>query len=687
MLFLIATAGCAEHSPESADTPLEVGQFAPLPNESDENSPPRPVSADNGPRFSRQMGTGVFLNPNVARAPVASELLIHPTDDGEYSVNLINVPIVQASEAILGDTLKLNFAVAPGLEGVITVLTSRPLSGGDLLETFRAALELNNLELTLSEGMYLVQRRALTFPRVREFPAAGTAENTIYALPLRFISANEMMRILQSIASPSVKIQAVSDRNILLVTGSIADIEGVVDAVNLFDIDLLQGKSVSLVTLLTIDPVAVAEELDLVFESYDGGPLDDVITFVPNNELNSILIITTQPLYLAQAEAWIRRYETSVSREMHTAAVYRLENRTAMGLAPRLEKLLSYGTLSLQEGNDPLDPAAVEDLTVVGDPFVADSSGSQEIARIVADDVSNTIMVYATPSEHVQIARLIKRLDRVANQVLIEATIAEVKLTDELEFGVRWFLESGNFGFNFTGIAAATTVPAAVIPGFNATFSSGSGTRVALNALASVTDVNIISSPSLLVLDNHEALLNVGDRVPIVTRTAVSVEDPAAPVVNSITQQDTGVILRIIPRVSLSGRIILDIQQEVSNAVATVTSGIDSPTIQQRIIHTTVAVDDGESIVLGGLIRSGHTKTRTKVPLLGDIPVLGALFRNTSEVEERFELLIFITPRVIRDPMASRKITDEFRNRLSGAVGVAHPPDLSAPHQIRRIFY
>ena len=230
-------------------------------------------------------------------------------------------------------------------------------------------------------------------------------------------------------------------------------------------------------------------------------------------------------------------------------------------------------------------------------------------------------------------------------------------------------------------------VPTAVIPGFNAIFSNSSGVRVALNALSSVTDVNVVSSPSLLVLDNREALLNVGDKVPIATQSAVTVDDPGAPIVNSITQQDTGVILGIRPRVSSTGRIILEIQQEVSDVIETLTSGIDSPTIQQRIINTTVAVDDGQTIVLGGLIRSRESKIRAKVPILGDIPLLGALFRNTTDIDERTELVIFITPRVIRDPMAARQITEEFRDQLSRSVGVAQLPDPSAEHQFRRIFY
>ncbi len=687
-ICLISISGCAEldNTVDPTPAPIELSQVPPTPQaQSSTQAQWTPSSATvTGPRASRQVGTGVFLNSDVARQPLPTDPLVVQEPGGEYSVNLVNVPIVQATEAILGDTLNLDFAVESGVEGNITVLTSRPLRASDLLETFRVALDVNNLELAQEGGIYLVRESESVFPRVRSFGVAGGTDQTVYALPLSFVSVDEMLRILQPIASPTTTLQAVPGRNILLASGSVTDIESVVDTVNLFDVDLLEGKSVSLVSLLSVDPETVAQELELVFDSYAGGALDGVISFVPNNELKSILIITSQPKYLVQAESWIRTYEASVSGEVHTAAIYRLENRAAVDLAPMLEELLSFGTLSLQEGADA--PGAIDEL-VSSDPTqptLASTAADPDVARIVADDVSNTIIVYATPGQHDEIARLIKRLDSVANQVLIEATIAEVRLTDELDFGVRWFLESGNFGFNFSGVSALS---GAVFPGFNATFTGGSEARVALNALSSVTDVNIVSSPSLLVLDNRQATLNVGDQVPVATQSSVTVNDPDAPIVNSITQLNTGVILNIRPRVSSSGRIILDIQQEVSDAVATTSSGIDSPTVQQRIITTSVAVDDGQSIVLGGLIRSRESETRNSVPLLGDIPLVGSLFRSKVDDVERTELLIFITPRVIRDPLAARQITDEYRSRLSKSIGVATLPDRSFSHQLKRILY
>jgi len=210
---------------------------------------------------------------------------------------------------------------------------------------------------------------------------------------------------------------------------------------------------------------------------------------------------------------------------------------------------------------------------------------------------------------------------------------------------------------------------------------------VAINALAAVTDVNIVSSPSLMVLDNREATLNVGDQVPVATRSAVSTDDANAPIVNNIEQRDTGVILNIKPRVSSSGRVILEIRQEVSDAISTDTSDISSPTIQQRIVSTTVAVDEGQSVVLGGLIREVQTRGQTKIPLLGDIPILGAAFRSTTDVDRRTELLIVIRPRVIRRSSDAANITAEYRAKLSRPNALLSGRPSTPQHTLRRIFY
>lgn len=295
--------------------------------------------------------------------------------------------------------------------------------------------------------------------------------------------------------------------------------------------------------------------------------------------------------------------------------------------------------------------------TAQGEPLVP---GESEV-RIIADETNNALVVLATPPDYRRVEAALRKLDIVPLQVLIEATIAEVTLNDNLEYGLQWFFESGEFEFTLDDATSGLVNPA--LPGFAAVFDSDNA-RAVLSAIDSVTDLEVISAPQVLVLDNQTAVLQVGDQVPVAVQQVVGVTDPDAPVVNTVEFRDTGTILLVTPRVNASGLVTLEVEQEVSDAVRTITSGIDSPTIQRRLIQTTVAVESGETLALGGLIRDRNSRTRSGVPLLMDIPILGALFRRTTDDQERSEILVLITPRVVRNTEDARQVTDELRRRL-----------------------
>jgi general secretion pathway protein D len=282
--------------------------------------------------------------------------------------------------------------------------------------------------------------------------------------------------------------------------------------------------------------------------------------------------------------------------------------------------------------------------------------------RIVADARQNALVIYATAGEYQAIESALQKLDIVPLQVMIEATIAEVTLNDTLKYGVEWFFNSGNNTISFSSLT--TGAIASAFPGFSYLFASND-VKVVLNALSQVSDVKVISSPQLMVLDNEAARLQVGDQVPIITRTAVSIDNPDAPIANEVQYRDTGVILDIIPHVNASGLVVLDIIQEVSDvAQQQQDATIASPTIQQRRIASTVAVNGGETIALGGLIRDSTDNSVNGVPLLSDIPILGNLFKTTSDIVKRTELIVLLTPHVIRDRDDARSVTEELRRRL-----------------------
>ena len=310
-----------------------------------------------------------------------------------------------------------------------------------------------------------------------------------------------------------------------------------------------------------------------------------------------------------------------------------------------------------------LNPDIDDQAAEMADNGSVSNNAAEPMMKIVADDTKNSLLIMANDRDYQRVLRVVQGLDVVASQVLIEAVIAEVTLNDDLQFGLQWqFAKNGTPTATFSN--ALTGGVAAAFPGFNYAVNTAN-IAATLSALNALTHVNIISTPSLMVLDNKTARLQIGDQVPITTQTATSTVTAQTAIVNSITMQDTGVILAVTPRINESGRVQLDIEQEVSSVVKTTTSNIDSPTIQQRRVKTTVVVSDGEVLALGGMIQDSASKSSNQLPILGDIPGLGAAFSNRKDSVQKTELVILITPKVVRDGTESRLVTEEYRRKMN----------------------
>ena len=258
-------------------------------------------------------------------------------------------------------------------------------------------------------------------------------------------------------------------------------------------------------------------------------------------------------------------------------------------------------------------------------------------------------------------------------QVAIDATVAEVTLTDELQFGVQAFLTSKDVGLGknkgaVSLLSAGQDVAQAallqrVAPGLNLLLGSESQPRLILNALSTITDVKVLSSPSIVALDNQPALLQVGDEVPITTSSAAVLTNAATPIVNTITMRNTGVILKVLPHVHANGRIQLEVDQEISNIVNADKETL-TPTIAQRRVHSTVSVTSGQTVLLAGLISERSQQTKSGIPGLREIKFLGDVFGNTSNTKTRSEIIIFIRTQLIRNSVDASAVTEEFRDRL-----------------------
>ncbi len=652
------------------------------------NSPPPPLAASRAaPPTSSEVRLAQngqeALEPTVQKGSgrfVDSSAATSRSGRGNIVVKLVEVDVEDAVQQVLGDTLGLNYVIEGSISGTVTIQTVRPVDQRSLLQMLAGALASNGAVLINEGGFYRVAPAdaATTASRVVGYGSNVTDLRVgpgVQVVSLNHISAVEMEKILRPIAGEGSIARVDVARNLLILKEDSRNIASMLDMIDLFDVDYMAGMSFALVPVKNTSASGLVSELDALFGAKADSPMAGLVRFMPIDRLNSVLAIASQPQHLEQVQDWMRRLDRSGSLASQSFHVIPLQNRAAKEVADLLQKTLSDDPTATSPESQSVNPALTPVVAQSSQPgqtgqpavpaetvlvSVTGSPVSKPI-RIRADESNNSLVILATTEEFQLLQQVITVLDVTPNQVMLEATIAEVTLRDDLSYGLNWFLESGEFDLTFSNAENGSVSP--TFPGLSVLFSGSDG-RAVLSAVASLTDVNVLSSPTLMVLDNRTATLQVGDQVPIVTQTAVSTTDPDAPIVNQVELRDTGVILNVTPRVNEGGRVMLDIEQEVSDVVETSTSGIDSPTIQQRKIKTSVAVDNGATIALGGLIRDRVSESATKIPLLGDIPGIGHLFRSTTKRNDRTELIVLITPRVVGGADDAQRVTQELRDRM-----------------------
>ncbi|MDP6674181.1 MAG: type II secretion system secretin GspD, partial [Gammaproteobacteria bacterium] len=482
----------------------------------------------------------------------------------------------------------------------------------------------------------------------------------------------------------------------LIMSGTQDELESMLRTVKVFDINQLSGMSVGLFKLASVDAGAVVDELEEIFGGDSNSVAGGMLKFTQIERLNSVLVLTPQPEYLEEVQTWITRLDQTEEGSGIGLHVYFVQNGQASRIAELLEQLFpnqdTTGTTPTSSRNQTsgvapgTKPAIIqsrsltnpagfpaEKNTITGSaaPGKVQQDGELNVGyvKFIADEDNNAIVIKASLTDYAKVEKVIQKLDILPLQVLIETTIADVTLSDELSLGVEWFFknELSNYsGKGLLDLGAGGIGP--VVPGFSYSIVDSSDIlRGVLNTLASESKATIISSPSLMVLDNHTAEIRVGDQVPVRTSEASSIAqsgDNNTIIASTIQYRDTGVILTVTPRVNISGMVILEITQDVNDVAQTTTSGIDSPTINQRRIQTTVAVNSGDSIALGGLIREGTADSSSGIPGLRNLPGIGWLFGSETTRKARTEALILITPTVVGDRNKARSITEEYRDRM-----------------------
>ena len=664
------TSPDASRSPAIAFRPIEVQRFpeASVETELRELTP----------------GSGRFFDEARAARAVQVE-----RSSGDVTLNFENADLQEVVHFILGQILEENYLIHRSVAGTVTLQTSRPLQKDALLPILEGLLRLNGATLLTGEdGLYQVLPRegALRGTTVPRTQSGGPGLN-VRIVPLRFIAPAEMVKILEPFLTPDALVRVDSARNLLVLSGSRRELAQWQETIDIFDVDWLKGMSVGFFSLRNAPVGEVVAELDQVTDAGSGSPLAGLFRLVPIERLNAVLVITPQARYLDEAKIWIDRLDRDRNVHRSRLHVYRMQHGRADEVAKLLTDVYAVaggGRAGMPEAQLAPGLEAVE-IGAEGGGTRAQTARPQAFAasigaesddergalvgevRIVADDGNNSLLIMASESDYALLQDALRQMDIPPLQVLVDATIVEVSLTDELRYGLQWFFTDSLGDYRGEGILANSANLARTFPGFNYSIvDSANQVRAVLSALAQDSRVNVLSSPSVMVLDNQEALIRVGDQVPIRTSETTSVVTDSPVTISSIQLRDTGVSLRVTPRVNAGGMVRLEIEQEVNDVSRTTTSNIDSPTIQQRLIRSSVAVQSGETIVLGGLIRETTGREQSGIPGLYRLPVVGPLFGATSTSTRRTELIVLLTPRVAHDSGEARAITEDFRRKMRG---------------------
>ncbi|MEW8505140.1 MAG: type II secretion system secretin GspD [Candidatus Thiodiazotropha sp.] len=656
------------------------------------------------PEFFVREGSGRFLKQQ------ASKKTAQPAR-GDITLNFEGVDLREVVKVIFEEILKENYLIDDKVQGNVTIHTTYPVSTDAVLPILENILQMNGAVMVRNGALYKILPAAelkgmALKPSVGQGKARMQAGQGVQIVPLKYITALEMKKVLESFTSPSEQIRIDQGRNLLILTGSFQKINNLLQTIEMFDVDWLSGMSFALIPLKATDAKTISEELKHIVGEGETSPLAGMIKLIPIERLNALMVISQQPRYIKDVRRLVSQFDQgsdkSPDRRLY---VYHLKNGKAENIAEILQNIFgnevsapsSSGPLS---SSDPLlrsnvrsptstgidlknsnadsqaaltkdQPKAVTAAASAESPAKAgQQGGAGTTATIIADPDNNAILVMASPSDYQKIKATISRLDVSPKQVLIEATIAEVQLSDNLSYGVRWFF-NGTTGSGRPYQGALGSIPDSVSGGDGfalGLFNTANDLKVFFDILENESSVKFLSAPQIMVIDNQTASFRVGDQIPIVTRSAQSTTDPDAPIVSEVQFRDTGTLLQVTPRINEGGMVTLEVSQEVSTpGTSPAIGGGGNVSISQRTIESTVIVHDGQTVVLGGLIRESSSGGKTGIPGLMHLPLLGNLFGSTTKDVSRTELIVTLTPKVVRNPQEAYDISQELREKIRDA--------------------
>jgi len=652
--------------------------------------PPPPAAAPAPPAASppeRQASPGDSPVPKVVRSE---------TKTGEkISLNFDDAEIFEVINA-LSDFLGINYIIDPTVKGKVNIHTSTEIDKGRLLPILETIFDMNNIAMVQLGDFYKIMpvkeasKEILDISIGKQPPEFGSYDRVLLQIvPLEYVPSSEMEKIVKPFVSKGGELVNYPKGNLLIIFETAATVSKVLKIINVIDAAMFEQMHVRFFKVKNADVNDIAGELEDIFASYGVDKNTDKgigIKFLPIDRISSILAVSSIPGIFEQVNHWLGILDTVDIEAGERLFIYFVENSKAEDIADVLSKIYGDGKGSTRTAKKDTKSRRDTRTTSRSKRTTKTTSAKDKAAgsapsllegeiKIVTDEPTNAIIVLASPQDWAIIKDTILQLDIIPKQVLIAVLIAEVTLSGDTEFGVEWSLLGGKsslggyegrdkteIGYGIGGLGEDLTKNLA--KGFTYRFNS-SRLQAFLVAQASQNKLNILSSPHILAADNKEARIEVGQEVPIVTSEYVPQDiELQTSTSRSIEYRSTGVILTVTPRINEKGLVAMDINQEVSEAQPVVAGGIQSPVISNRVAETSLVVQDGQTIVIGGLIKDQASKTIAGIPIFSHIPLISYLFSDTKSKKEKIELVILITPHVVNNIDEASGLTNELRTKL-----------------------
>ena len=568
---------------------------------------------------------------------------------GKYKVNVENILLYNFINLVFGKTLNASYYVDPYIKRImyyVTLKMEKPLGYNNFLDTVTTILSHYNIAVNKKGNMFFIMR-GRTAPKTqktyisrfiigRYIPQSLPDSETVAAIiPFYYVNAKRYEGFIRGLTlSKKAKISILSG-NYMMITDKVSNIREALKIIRLFDREYFEKKNIAIVPLNYIDPKDFVNKLKKLLP-YEGLPVASKlgqpgIILIPIPEMQGVIVVSPKKEWINIVQFWKSKLDTiKALGSQPRFFVYYPKNRRAKDLY----NVLNQAGRTLLSTNTKIKSKQKASL--------------ESNFKVILDEGRNALIIFAPPSIYEQLKTVLDKLDTLPKEVLVQVTIAEVTLTNNLQYGIEWYLKHSG---KYNGVLQTIGGLGLGAGGLNYSLITDTKKfQALLNSYASKNLINILSSPRLVVLDNHDASINVGTQVPVVTsetNTNNIQEQGTTSLLRTIQYRNTGVILNIKPTINSNGILTLTIHQEVSQPQVNNTSKIDSPLILNRDINTTVVLKSGTTLLLGGLIQKNKSKTVNEVPILGDIPILGNLFKTTSKGTTKTELIIEITPYII----------------------------------------